>query len=308
MKPKETIYLIIDESGAKGFSENEEKESGEFGLIAGYIFHEKYLSRVNKQLSVLRDKVQIDGKKHITDLDPKSQELLRKELFEYILDTDKKIVYHGTYVQGLHDAEERSSIKPEIKKNPALRFHFKDTKERLLSETFSHIFGKSVCCAIDNHHKNLHIEIITDQIDEKILKEYEEKIETFFGVLAQSKTRTAKGYNIETNEKLLTTLTTQFSGDGIDEARKNFSNITYKLNIDDSPLTFAADIISNSLYRFIKQRIKTKGIIELNSKNIFSGHELEHQIYGLSDKKNNHSDLSDIVYRHPNAPSSSPSN
>ena len=38
-----TFYLIIDESGAKGYSENTEKYLQEFGVMVGFLVPSEYL-------------------------------------------------------------------------------------------------------------------------------------------------------------------------------------------------------------------------------------------------------------------------
>lgn len=69
------VYLVLDESGAKGFAKNKESIAGESGVVAGYFVREKHVERVRRDLDILRDGFSVEpGKKiHLTDLDPEQQ-------------------------------------------------------------------------------------------------------------------------------------------------------------------------------------------------------------------------------------------
>ena len=42
------IYLICDESGSKGFSDNDEQFDGDFGLFAGYFLNQSNIQKMKK--------------------------------------------------------------------------------------------------------------------------------------------------------------------------------------------------------------------------------------------------------------------
>lgn len=54
--------LVIDESGAKGFSKKGESYKGEVGLMAGYLFPEEALSYMREFTSGLFKSIKSDGK------------------------------------------------------------------------------------------------------------------------------------------------------------------------------------------------------------------------------------------------------
>jgi hypothetical protein len=77
------IYLICDESGSKGFSDNAEKFEGEFGLFAGYFLTEDNIGEMKIVFeTIYKEYSGHDGKLHITDLDETEQRKLRTVVFE----------------------------------------------------------------------------------------------------------------------------------------------------------------------------------------------------------------------------------
>ena len=73
---KEVIF-VLDESGAKGYSDNTERYLGELGVVAGYLLPSECLIRVVTELEAIRSNFFTDGKIHITDLSPEQQEAER---------------------------------------------------------------------------------------------------------------------------------------------------------------------------------------------------------------------------------------
>lgn len=96
----EKIILVIDESGAKGYSDQQESYSGEVGVMAGFLIPDKRLKEVRKDLEDIRQRYLTNGKLHIADLDPTQQETLRKDIFKYFLNSKIHCVYEAIHVEG----------------------------------------------------------------------------------------------------------------------------------------------------------------------------------------------------------------
>ena len=79
----ETVILVLDESGSKGYDNNQEQTQGEFGVMAGFALPESKAPQFLSGLSAIVKPFQSEGKLHMTDLSPSKQKLLRKNLFQY---------------------------------------------------------------------------------------------------------------------------------------------------------------------------------------------------------------------------------
>jgi hypothetical protein len=102
----QSVTLVVDESGAKGFSDNREAVIGELGVIAGLLIPSKCVSRVETDISSIVSGLSSTGKLHITDLDLSAQQKLREELFSYLLGVSACCVYEAIYVEGLYSHQQ----------------------------------------------------------------------------------------------------------------------------------------------------------------------------------------------------------
>ena len=97
-----TMYLICDESGAKGYSDKEEKYLGEIGVMAGFAFSEKDLNEIRSDLGKIASPFFAEGKLHITDLSADDQVLLRNRLFNYLKERNIICLYEAIYSEGFY--------------------------------------------------------------------------------------------------------------------------------------------------------------------------------------------------------------
>ena len=89
------VVFVLDESGAKGYSDNTESELGELGVMAGYLIPSDCLDSVRNDLEAIRSNFFTEGKVHITDLIPHQQEELRNRIFTYFIQRNIKWVYEA---------------------------------------------------------------------------------------------------------------------------------------------------------------------------------------------------------------------
>ncbi len=75
-----TFYLIIDESGAKGYSTNKEKLPKEFGVMAGFLVPSDYIKNWRDNTSI-HFNMETDRKTHITSLNKINQNKFRETLY-----------------------------------------------------------------------------------------------------------------------------------------------------------------------------------------------------------------------------------
>ena len=76
------IYLICDESGAKGYSDVSEAYPGETGVFAGYLVDQNQLSVIINRMTTIASKYFPNADKyHIANLPNEKKESLRREVF-----------------------------------------------------------------------------------------------------------------------------------------------------------------------------------------------------------------------------------
>lgn len=196
------MLFILDESGAKGYSDRSEREPGELGVIAGYLIPQNDLEQVKYALDLLRLPYIKNGKVHVTDLKIEQQETIRNDLFKYFRSSGISWLYEATYVQGFFEnardldlilqksiAQKRSNIK--ISRNKKL--------DMLHVELFQGAFGKAIAFCIDKGISNFELEIITDRTDEEILEKFKCAAEKLLNV-GKDKIQLVTGYNPDTDE------------------------------------------------------------------------------------------------------------
>lgn len=300
----QTVYFIVDESGAKGFSTNLEAELGEFGILAGYFVREQLLDRVRGELEAIRDEIAEDheGKAHVVALSPGQQRAARRKVFDYLLDRDMYCCYEAMYVQGLHAATARTNAipRPDIPRPPNV--HYSDPRPedpRLISELFYSLFGKALAYAIDNFGREVTLKVIVDNTDDGVMDEYRKGAQRLLDVF-KPKIVTRTGFDKAEKKKLVhaAEMRTTVSRP---EVELFFSKAKFDISTEDSGLTFAADILVGSVRHHLMKKVKAAGPSSLNSRDAISGHALEHQMYGASSLPSEQS-LLDTMYRHPQRP------
>ena len=179
----EEIYLVIDESGAKGYSDNVESFEGEIGLMAGFIVPSAALKEIRSDLQAIRNRFLTTEKVHITDLQSEQQHELREDLYQYIKDKNISCIYEAIYVQGFFDCfddfkKKLKSTKQSIRSN--IKIPDQKIKELLHAALFEGVFCKALAYCINNGYNGKYkINVITDRIDQSIKKSSKKKRMTF---------------------------------------------------------------------------------------------------------------------------------
>ncbi len=288
-------YLICDESGAKGFSDNNEKFEGEFGIFAGYLLTDENFEQMKLEFQNIYEKYKTDnGKLHITDLEKTNQESLRNEVFEILVNNDITIVYEAISVRGYKiNSEMLSKIKEDNIEKLNNDFSFSKNIElsRLHSDLFEGIFGKLIAHSMDTfgEDEEIQLEVITDNIDKQLKQEFELKAKELIAPFPSSlKVKAFDKKNKKPVSKEIKFSSPQLEDDSI-------SKIKFEIKVQDDALTLIADILANSLCYFIKQELNNNVNINLNSKEAIIKYPLLKQIYGLSTETNVNI-VSDIIY------------
>lgn len=105
------VILYCDESGAKGYADQNEAYPGEVGVFAGIMVPEERLSTTRIDFDrIAAHYAPGTGKLHIADLVPSQQEALRSDLFAAIRNSGLPCFWYAIHVAGLN-AHHQSKAK-----------------------------------------------------------------------------------------------------------------------------------------------------------------------------------------------------
>jgi len=294
----ETIFLIIDESGAKGYSDKQETYQGEVGVMAGYLIPEKYLVYVQETLENIKSKYFSSGKVHIADLSSEEQASLRSAIYEFFIESNIICISEAVHSQGFYDYYNRLKKNRE-KTKESNRSNIKTSsntrKESLHECLFQGIFSKGVAFCIDQFGYEFRLNIITDRVDDSIKQRFTNAAEELLNV-GEERVKITTGFDPSSNTVVKGSIVSNI--ENAKEVLGDYSKIKYSINYQDSGLTLAADVIANSLNYHFKNRPVTDLGENLNDNNAMQNYPLLKLMYGIwdSDEVNY---VSDAVFMHP---------
>jgi hypothetical protein len=295
----ETVMLVMDESGFKGYDDNQEQQQGEFGVMAGFALPESKAEQFLSGLSTVVESFQSDGKLHITDLSPSEQEQLRQRLFDYFSKCRALWFYEAIYVQGFYEAHgQAKALVEEAKKarRSNVKLSLNPTKASLHGELFLGAFTSGLALVTDYLGSAFHLKVVTDHVDEPILKLFREEADRFLSVGQPDRTEVT-GFDTETKEVVRGAVETSV-GSGL-SVLGDFSGITYEIECTDDLLTLAADVLANSVRYHLSQIQAVTPGAALNSPEAIKDHPLEHLVYGAPSSSSS-VNIADTIFRHPN--------
>jgi hypothetical protein len=98
------LILACDESGAKGYADQDEAYPGEVGVFAGILIPEECLERITPKFQGIYDRYKpASGKLHIADLQDHLKEALRRDVYGAIRDFRLPCFWYAIHVAGLHN-------------------------------------------------------------------------------------------------------------------------------------------------------------------------------------------------------------
>ena len=296
----ETVLLVLDESGAKGYDNNKEQEPGEFGVMAGFALPESTVDAFVGGLSEIVQSISADNKLHITDLKPAAQETLRKRLFDYLSNCGALWFYEAVYVQGFHDTHDRVKqlvAEATEARRSTVKLSTNQTKESLHGALFLGAFASGLALAMDRIGASFHLKVVTDRVDEPILKVFKAEADRLLNV-GQPDRVEVTGFDTKNKEVVRGVIESiVVSGD---DALGNFSGVTYEIECTDNLLTLAADVLANSVRHHLKQIQNNTPSASLNSPEAIYGHPLQHLVYGAPAGTGS-VNVADTLFRHPNS-------
>jgi hypothetical protein len=304
------VFFYCDESGAKGYANQDEAFPGEVGVFAGIMVPEECLATVKPTFDqIAACYTPASGKLHIADLAPAQQEALRNELFAAIKNTRLPCFWYAIHVAGLHSHHQtftktlkqsaeafraaRGGAEPRIKRGSQ-----REEAASMHVELFSGLYSHLVAFLSERDRQGVDIEIRTDQVDTPLVKRFTEVA----GDLLDNDPSVATATGFDTAEKRIVTGSVMTTVQWPPEL--DFSPLVSSLSIvtmpDSDGLVLAADVLANSLNYLFKSRDTDALYGPLNRMDAVAGHPLAAHLdaffnWGGGDC------VGDGIYQHPKA-------
>ncbi|NOT15978.1 MAG: hypothetical protein HOP21_10515 [Methylotenera sp.] len=304
------VFLYCDESGAKGYANQDETYPGEVGVFAGIMIPEECITTVKSTFDQLAARhMPVSGKLHIAELSPEQQGRIRDELFAEIKRTKFPCFWYAIHVSGLHahhstqtaflkqSAEElrlaRGGNDPRIKQGSS-----REEPASMHVELFSGLYSHLVAFLVERGQEGVDIEIRTDQVDMPIMKRFEKVA----GNPLNNDPRVSTTSGFDTVEKKVVRGSVTSSVQWPPELE--FSPVVKSLSIGTVPhsdgLVLAVDVLANSLNYLFKNRALDTLYTPLNCRDAVANHPLAEHLdaymtWGSGDL------IGDGIYQHPKA-------
>lgn len=295
------VYLIADESGAKGYHNRSESYLGETGVFAGYLVSKALLEELKSELAKVASQYFRDSSKyHISDLQDSSKQALRTDVFQVLANYGVTCVYEAIHVEGFkaeHDRIEAIKNDASAARKSPVRISRNRSKESLHQELFQGLFAKAVAYCIDTYGQNYHLIILTDRLDRPIFAGLGKTAKELLNFEPSRKHVSA--WDPDSREVVTGTITTTVeipTSYGMDE----IASASYEFQMDEqnSPLVLGADILANSINYIFRSRPAEDVGNPLNDRNAIGVHALFSQFYGFLENEEGVC-FSDVVYSYP---------
>jgi hypothetical protein len=275
------MNFYFDESGYKG-NLSEIPNDSDFCLVAGFAMDSDHVQDFSEQLKKILNDVKLNpGEKfHATEIfKDKRNEDIKTKLLTLIIEEPRLFIFHSAIsCLGFFKSKEKfkkllgsfksttdSGIKPSGVHN----------KDNIYFETFTDIMIKIDEFCNENNVTKLNL--ITDRIDEGIEKECQKIINEINLNLTER-----KHTGFDTISKTVIQGSVKMEIKGFNMGVKHIKDL--QVDIQNSELTIAADIITNLIYRHIKNKLEAGFNEGLNGTELFNDFILKNKIIYLDNE------------------------
>lgn len=303
-----TIILACDESGAKGYADQDEQFAGQVGVFAGLFVPSERLAASERRLEVAIAPYRgHDGKLHVTDLAPAQQAGLRADIYAAILELDLPCFWYAIHVAGFHDFHKRTqqiirdARDDMTARHPVPRVRTGSPREdpdSLHATLFTGLYGHIVAFIEERNPGPVAIEVRTDRVDAPIAKLFRQKAKDLLDTGPRS--YAATGYDMVERKVVRAQMTTTTEFPPELRITSMVTSLTITPVSDEDPLVVAADVLANSLCHLFHSRQGDELYADLNRPSAILAHPLAHALCSFSSWGG--PDISDRLYRHPLAP------
>jgi hypothetical protein len=295
------MYLICDESGAKGRAINTEAFVGEVGIAAGFLIDDGVLPTLLGELEQVCAPVRgIGGKLHVTDLPPQQQHALREGIFSRLRNNGIPCIYEAIHVQGFHEEYQRLLGMRQTATN-ARRSQIKLSANMdipVLHEVLVFgLFTKAVAFLEDHELYQCQITVRTDRLDRSTIKAVVRAVDEFKEV--EHSVTQYSGWDPVTKAKVKGQVEWNAMIPAEYEVKwLKAGTVTIEQDDTNDALTVAADVLANSLnYLFVQRTDQDRGK-PLNRVESVQQHPLRSQ-FSLLWSNPDTEYFVDAVYQHP---------
>lgn len=305
------VILACDESGAKGYADQDETYPGEVGVFAGILVPDECLNAASPKFQEIYDRYKpASGKLHIADLANHLKEALRQDVYEAIREFTLPCFWYAIHVAGLHkwyrskeviaqDAKDRlqeakGGSEPRVKRGSP-----RTDPVSMHVELFTGLYGHLIAFLEERQRKEIDIEIRTDQIDNPIISEFEAVAKEL--LTEDPVVEKVKGFNTVTRRVVEGAIKVELKF----PPEMHIEAVVRSLSInpvrEEDGLVLAADVLANSLHHLFKNRKDEERYNALNTPEAVAAHPLAKHLdafihWGAGDLVGNR------LYRHPKAP------
>lgn len=299
------FILACDESGAKGYADQDEQFPGQIGVFAGLLVPGDILAKAEAALeAAIAPHRGGDGKLHITDLEASAQADLRERLFEAIRALHLPCFWYAIHVAGYHAHHMMFTgmIAEAVKDAAALGGTIQGPTPRaqpasLHVELFRGLYSHIVAFIEERAPGDVTIEARTDRVDTPIAKSFRVEAERLLD--RAPRTSTVTGYDRVEKKIVKRQVTFETHWPEALSISTNVTSLDLRTVSDEDPIVVAADVLANSLHYHFRQRGANEMYEDLNRPGAVQGHPLA---YSLDTFRNwGDSDISDRLFRHPKA-------
>lgn len=304
------VFVYCDESGAKGYANQEETFPGEVGVFAGIMIPGQSIATVKSAFDQIAARyMPPSGKLHIAELSPEQQGHIRNKLFAEIRRTQLPCFWYAIHVAGLHayHSDQIASLRrsaetlrlarggndPRIKRGSP-----REEPASMHIELFSGLYSHLVAFLVERGQEGVDIEIRTDQVDTPIMKRFEEVASDLLNM--DPRVSTITGFDTIEKRVVRGSVTSSVQW----PPALDFSPVVNSLAIGMAPqsdgLVLAADVLANSLNYLFKNRTSDTLYTPLNCRDAVANHPLAGHLDAFIDWGSGDL-IGDRIYRHPKA-------
>jgi len=263
----EKVHYFFDESGEKGFLKADFLKT-DIGLIAGIALPSRCIAQFDAEIGMILSKLDLSSadKVHATELFNVGGNIaIRDEVFGYLsTKTEWLLVYEAIYPYGLF--KKHSKIKDIIDSNKPINPRVKVSKDQSKMRIYNILLQSVIIqldqiCRIENSTELI---MLSDMIDTGI---YKEALKTLAYLKERIHTKQIIGFDTIDKKKVSRKIVSEVKN--FDATVRHIKTII--VENEPSNMTFAADIIANTLYRHLKDNVVKMNFPKLHGPAILEG-------------------------------------
>lgn len=288
LNTRNSYVLAIDEAGALGYSDQDERKPGEFGLAGGVLYPESYEKRIQNLISKAAFQTKPGMKMHITDMPPEEQARLRQFLEDLVLSEPESylIFYNAVSAAGYHmEYERRRELVAKVQKSRVSEVKISGANridpDWLLESVYSNVVFEAIAWCNDRFDGDYKLTVRFDRTDEGVLSGLEDLIKSSLS-MERDETTVVTGYDQKAKKLVKGSVTVKFTMPKSVEIKCGPHN----LHVDRTPmsteLALLPDTVVNWISYLLGQVVALNPDAPLNDKSALTNFPLSSQIYRFS--------------------------